>query len=122
MELLSALAKDGPSLVALIVVVIIFTRTMSEINKAQAASNEAINKAHSDNNDKRDTQWQDFLTEQRIQNTTALARLSAEITAVITAIGNINAELVKHDAWTRESADGVRRALEKQNKKTDKAL
>lgn len=91
---ISSLLKESPYIAALVVIVIIFTRNMHASQIAQA-----------ENESKRDTQWREFLTEQRAQTTAALGRLSAEITAVSSAVTTVHSEQLRHDAWMRESVD-----------------
>ena len=91
---LTSLIKEAPYIGALVAIVLIFVRYIAEMSRKQ-----------SENETARDTQWREFLAEQRTQNTAALGRLSAEITSVSTAVSTVHSEQLRHDAWMRESVD-----------------
>ena len=84
--------KEAPYIAALVAIVLIFTRSIKDMQAATARSQEA-----------RDLQWREFLIEQRAQTTAALGRLSDEITDAVGEIRDVHVEQLRHDAWTREA-------------------
>lgn len=91
---ISGLMTEAPYIAALVIIVMVFVKNIEAVRAKQAES-EAL----------RDQQWRDFLTEQRTQTTSALSRLSAEISSVSTAVATVHSEQLRHDAWMRESVD-----------------
>lgn len=103
---MSDLITQAPYIAALVIIVVIFTRSMDNSQK-QTAENET----------KRDAQWREFLSEQRAQTTAALGRMSAEITSVSNAVATVHSEQLKHDAWTREAVDRMKTSAAKRSPK-----
>jgi hypothetical protein len=100
----AAIIKEAPYIAALVLIVVIFTRSM-----------EAAARKQTEGELERDKQWREFLTEQRTQNTAALSRLSAEITSVSAAVATVHSEQLRHDSWMRESVDVMKARARKGN-------
>jgi predicted trehalose synthase len=86
----ATLSKEAPYITALIAIVLIFVRAIGQMQAANAKSQ-----------DSRDALWREFLTEQRVQTTSALSRLSAEIKDISRAVASIHAAQLQHDSWNR---------------------
>jgi hypothetical protein len=107
---IAAIAKEAPYITALIIIVVIFTRAITDMQRANSASQDA-----------RDTSWREFLTEQRTQTTAAMGRLSAEITAVNQTLLNVHAEQIRHDAANTAASEEIRRELARTKRTTQPA-